>query len=210
MKILSFLNEKGGTGKSTTAINVAVSFARQGKRVVLVDCDPQGTSRDWRSGSPEGSMYPDVIGLDRPELLSALKTINADLVVIDTPAKAERMCASVIRYSDVAVVVIQPSGADIWASAPVVSLLQQKIEVGGQIDAAFLLNRVSNSTNLSKEVLSGEWNEYGFPQLETTIGNRVAFATSLTDGLSIFETSDGAAKGEIDLLAEELGKKLWP
>ena len=206
MKILALLNEKGG--KSTLSQNIAVCLHRQGKRVILVDADPQGTTRDWRSASPENANLPNVIALDRPEMLISLKSIDADIAIIDTPAKAEKMTASVIRFADAALIVIQPSGADIWASAAAVSLIQQKIAVGGNIIAAFLTNRASGSTNLSRDVLSGEWNEYGIEQLETTIGNRVAFAQALTDGLSIYDTSDRSGKAEMDLLVAELEKKL--
>ena len=208
MKIIALLNEKGGTGKSTLSQNIAVCLHRQGKRVILVDADPQGTTRDWRSASPENANLPNVIALDRPEMLPSLKSIDADIAIIDTPAKAEKMTASVIRFADTALIVIQPSGADIWASAAAVRLIQQKIDVGGKIIAAFLANRVSGATNLSREVLSGQWNEYGIKQLETTIGNRVAFAQALTDGLSIYDTTDRAGKAEIDLLVGELEKKL--
>lgn len=208
MKIIALLNEKGGTGKSTLSQNIAACLHRQGRRVILVDADPQGTTRDWRSASPENANLPNVIALDRPEMLPSLKSIDADITIIDTPAKAEKMTASVIRFADSALIVIQPSGADIWASAAAVRLIQQKIDVGGKIIAAFLANRVSGATNLSREVLSGQWNEYGIAQLETTIGNRVAFAQALTDGLSIYDTTDRAGKAEIDLLVGELEKKL--
>lgn len=207
MKILALLNEKGGVGKSTLSQNIAVCLHRQGKRVVLVDADPQGTTRDWRSASPESADIPNVIALDRPEMLASLKNIDADIVIIDTPAKAEKMTASVIRYADAALIVIQPSGADIWASAAAVRLIQQKIDVGGQIVAAFLTNRVTGSSNLSREVLAGEWNGYGIEQLDSTVGNRVAFAQALTDGVSIYETNDRTGKTEINLLVAELEKK---
>ena len=81
--------------------------------------------------------------------------------------------------------------------------------VGGQIDAAFLVNRVSGNTKLSKEMLQGEWSEYGIDQLDTTLANRVAFAQALTDGVSVFDLADGQAKAEIDLLIQELEKARW-
>lgn len=209
MKIIALLNEKGGTGKSTIATNLASALHLRGRRVVLVDADPQGTSRDWRSASPEGIDLPPVVALDRPEMLQSLASIQADLVIIDTPAKAEKMTAAVVRIAQTALVVIQPSGADIWASAAAVKLIQQKIDVGGQINAGFLVNRVSGVSKLSKEVLAGNWNEYGVSMLEHAIGNRVVFAQALTDGLSVYNLADAHAKQEMDQLIEELERKSW-
>ena len=209
MKIIALLNEKGGTGKSTIATNLASALHLRGRRVVLVDADPQGTSRDWRSASPEGIDLPPVVALDRPEMLQSLASIQADLVVIDTPAKAEKMTAAVVRIAQTALVVIQPSGADIWASAAAVKLIQQKIAVGGRIDAGFLVNRVSGISKLSKEVLTGEWNDYGVSMLEHSIGNRVVFAQALTDGLSVYNLADAHAKQEMNQLIEELEMKSW-
>lgn len=210
MKVLSLLNEKGGAGKSTVAINLACALHRAGRRVVLIDADPQGTSRDWREASPEGADLPPVVVLDRPELLlSSLKTIAADIAIIDTPAKAEKMSANVVRISDVAIIPVQPSAADIWASAAAVKLIQSKRDVGGTIECAFLATRVTGSTNLSKEIMKGDWNEYGIDMLDQSISNRVSYAQSLSDGVSVFETRDGQAKAEIDLIILELENAGW-
>lgn len=210
MKIISLINEKGGAGKSTVAINLACALHRQGKSVVLIDADPQGTTRDWREASPEGADLPPVVVLDRPEmLLSGIKTLAADIAVIDTPAKAEKMAANVVRISHVAIIPVQPSGADVWASAAAVQLVQSKRDVGGEIEAAFLATRVSSATNLSKEIRRGEWNEYGIDMLDQVVSNRVSYAQALTDGVSVFETRDGQAKAEIDLILKELEDARW-
>ena len=208
MKIIALLNEKGGVGKSTLAIQLATAQHRKGRRVVLVDADPQGTTRDWRAAGPEGANLPPVVALDRPELLASVSALAADLVVIDTPAKAERMTAGVVRIAHTALIVIQPSGADIWASAAAVTLIQAKRDVGGTIDAAFVINRAGTST-LAKQVASGEWNEYGLPLLESAVRNRIVFAQSLTDGVSVYDLGDAAAKTEIDALTTELETLRW-
>lgn len=49
MKVVALLNEKGGSGKTTISLNLATALHRQGRKVVLVDADPQGTLRDWRA-----------------------------------------------------------------------------------------------------------------------------------------------------------------
>ncbi len=209
MKLIALMNEKGGSGKSTLATNLATALHRRGKKVVLVDADPQGTARDWRSASPEGVDLPPVFALDRPQLLSSISTLDADFVVIDTPAKAEAMAAGVVRIANLALIVIQPSGADVWASAATVKLVRQKLDVGGQIDAAFLVNRTSGTTKLSKLIKGGEWNEYGIDQLEATLGNRVAFAQALTDGVSVYDLHDVSAKAEVDAVISELEAARW-
>ncbi len=210
MKIIALLNEKGGAGKSTVAINLACALHRAGRRVVLVDADTQGTARDWREASPEGADLPPVVVLDRPEgLLTGIKTIAAEVIVIDTPAKAEKMSANVVRVADVAIVPVQPSAADVWASAAAVRLIQSKRDVGGHIEAAFLATRVNGATNLTKEILAGEWNEYDIALLNQSISNRVSYAQALSDGVSVFETTDGKAKAEIDLLLQEIEVSGW-
>jgi chromosome partitioning protein len=142
-------------------------------------------------------------------LLNSLKTLAADWLVIDTPAKAERMAANVVRVADIALIPVQPSAADVWAAAATVKLIMSKIDVGGAIHTAFVPTRVSPSTKLSKEMLSGDWNEYGFPILETAISNRSSYAQSLSDGLSVFETRDSTAKGEIEFIIKEMEDRKW-
>lgn len=210
MKVIALLNEKGGSGKSTLALNIATALHRAGHKVVLIDADTQGTARDWREASPEDANLPTVIALDRPELLlQSIKTLGADFAVIDTPAKAEKMSANVVRIADVALIPVQPSAADVWASAAAVKLVQSKLDLGGQINAAFVATRVSGATKLSKEILSGSWNEYGVPLLESAVSNRVSYAQSLSDGVSVYETHDGNARAEIDFIIAELETKKW-
>jgi chromosome partitioning protein len=210
MKIIAMLNEKGGTGKSTIATNLATALHRQGKRVVLLDADPQGTARDWRAASPEGADLPPVLGVDRPQMLaSSLAGVSADIAVIDAPAKAESMAAAIVRVAHVALLVIQPSGADVWASAAAVRLIQARRDAGGTLDAAFLVNRVSSQTKMSKVITDGDWNEYGIDQLTSTVGNRVAFVEALTNGASVVDMADASAKQEIYTLINELEAAKW-
>lgn len=211
MKIISVINEKGGSGKSTVATNLATALHRAGQRVVPVDADPQGTARDWRDASPEGADLPPVVGIDRANMLqSSLKTLAGnDVLVIDAPAKANEMAQAIVGASHVALIVIQPSGADLWASAATVRMIKSKLALGGQIDAAFLVNRASQSTKLSKLVAAGDWNGYELDQLDTAIGNRVAFAQALTDGLSVYDLADSQAKAEIDFVVKELEEAGW-
>ena len=215
MKIIAIINEKGGTGKSTIATNLATALHRQGKRVVLVDADTQGTARDWRAASPDGVDLPPVLAIDRPQILaSSLDNVRvdllADIVVIDAPAKAEAMAAAIIRAAHIALVVIQPSAADVWASAASVKLIQSRRDAGGEIEAAFLVNRASGITTISKTITEGTWNDYeGIEQLTATIGNRVVFANAMASGLSVLDMADATAKAEIFNIIKELEAAQW-
>lgn len=210
MKIVALLNEKGGTGKSTLATNLATALHRQGKRVVLIDADPQGTARDWRAASPEGADLPPVVAIDRAQMLAtSLSGLSAEVAIVDSPAKAESMAAAIVRVAHVVLLVIQPSGADVWASAAPVRLIQARREAGGSIDAAFLVNRASAHTKLSRLIREGDWNEYGLEQLDATLGNRVAFAQALTDGVSVLDLNDAAARNEVVAVIHELEAANW-
>ena len=210
MKVIAVLNEKGGTGKSTIAANLAALLHRRGRSVVLVDADPQGTARDWRAASPQDMDLPPVVAIDRSAMLGqSLKSLSADFAVIDSPAKAGDMAAAIVSAADLALLVIQPSGADVWASAATVRLIRTKREMGGAIDAAFLVNRAVSGTKLSKLIRSGDWNEYGLDQMDAIVGNRISFAQAMTDGISVFDLPDLAARLEIEAVVTELEKAQW-
>lgn len=209
MKIIAFMNEKGGSGKTTLGLNTATHLHRRGFKVVLVDADPQGTARDWRAASPEGADLPTVIALDRPQMLSAIPTLTADYVIIDTPAKASDMAAAVVRIAHVVLLVIQPSGADIWACAPTVKMVQTRLDLGAKVDVAFLINRAKPNTKLTQLVKKGEWNHYPIEQLTAVVRDRTAFAEALTNGVSVYDTPNADAKSDIDKVVAELEAAKW-
>lgn len=210
MKVISVVNLKGGAGKSTIAVNLATALHRQGKRVVLVDADPIGALRNWREDRPENVDLPDVLAADRPAMLAAsVRAIAADYVVIDTPANDGTLSAKAIGISDIALIVIQPSPLDILGAAGTVAQIIAKRDLGGVVEAAFLINRAVAGTKLSKEVLQGEWNEYGIPALESSVSASVDFAQSIADGVSIYETRNSKGKAEMDLLITEMEKASW-
>lgn len=187
MKVIAVLNQKGGSGKTTIATQLARGLQLQGHSVLLVDSDQQGSARDWRAVD-EDNPVP-VIGLDRPTLDKDLKTLSdKDYVVIDGSPQATNLALSAIKAADFVLIPVQPSPYDVWATNDLVELVKQRIEMtDGKLKAAFVVSRAIQNTNIGKEVAS-VLTEYGLPVLDARIMQRVSYPNSAALGKTVFET----------------------
>ena len=201
---ISVLNQKGGSGKTTLATNIAAGLSRAGGRVLLVDTDPQGSARDWRAAN-ESNPIP-VIGLDRPTLANDIKDLGQqyDIVVIDGAPQLKELAASAIRVSDAILIPVQPSPYDIWATADLVELIKARQEItDGRTQAAFLVSRAIQNTRLSSEVIEA-LKHYSLPIFKSMTYQRVVYAVSASSGLSVYDADDEKARNEIQHIVEEL------
>ena len=132
MTVIAVCNQKGGSGKTTMAINLAGAFAAEDKRVLLLDLDPQGSALDWGSINPDTMAQVEVAEIDRPQLLRQARALRReyDVIVIDCPAKFADSSSAAIRVADFVLVPVQPSPFDVWASDAVAGLIKSELASG--------------------------------------------------------------------------------
>ena len=204
MKVISILNQKGGSGKTTIATHLARSLQLKGFSVLLVDSDPQGSSRDWAAVNEENPVP--VVGIDRPTIERDLKRIaSKDYIIIDGAPQAADLAISAIKASDVVIIPVQPSPYDIWATSDLVDLVKQRIEMtDGKLKAAFVVSRTIKGTKIGKEI-STALADYDLPVLKTNIIQRVIYPTSASKGSSVLDDEpNGEASKEILNLTNEI------
>jgi len=183
MEIWSVLSQKGGAGKTTVALHLAVAALQDGKSVVVVDVDPQQSAVKWANIRESDS--PKVIAAitpDLPKVLADAARRGVELVIIDTSPRADRDCIEICRRADFVIVPARPSVMDI----PAVEETMQLIETAGQRNkSVIVLNAVPANTSEGQEAAEvlasiGEL-------LSASIGDRVDFRRALTGGQGVTE-----------------------
>ena len=208
MQVIAVLNQKGGAGKTTIATHLARALQLGGAGVLLVDSDPQGSARDWAAVRDEQPVT--VVGIDRPTIERDLRNIaQKDFVVIDGAPQAADLAVSAIKAASFILIPVQPSPYDIWATADLVDLVKQRIEVtDGKLRAAFVVSRAIKGTRIGAEIteaLTG----YGLPILAARITQRVSYPSTAALGTTVLDAEpDGEAAREVRALADEVKQLL--
>lgn len=208
MKVIAVLNQKGGSGKTTIATHLARSLQLTGADVLLIDSDPQGSARDWAAVREDQPLT--VVGIDRPTIDRDLRNVaRKDYVVIDGAPQAADLAVSAIKAADFILIPVQPSPYDIWATADLVDLVKQRIELtDGKLQAAFIVSRAIKGTRIGGEVTDA-LEGYGLPVLETRITQRVIYPSTAATGTTVQDQDpEGDAAFEIKMLTKELLEKL--
>ena len=194
MRSIMLLNAKGGCGKSTIATNLASHFAVEGKKVTLVDFDPQQSSLEWLAArSPD---RPEIIGVDgTTETVRTTK--NVDVVVYDVPAVTHgKELASFVRRVETVIMPVLPSPMDIRAASHFVKELRELSKVErNEVKVALVANRVRENTVVYHK-LSVFLKSLKIPFI-ATLRDTQNYIRAADRGLGIFELAPSAV--QIDL-----------
>ncbi len=205
-KVITIAQQKGGSGKTTLAVNLGVMLARAGHKVAFLDTDPQGSLGRWfmtrhEDGRSEEMAFSTAsawgVGYEVGKLRDA-----ADIVIIDTPPKADSDLRPALRVADLVLVPVASSHVDLWATDGVLDLARRE-----NCPVLVVLNRARAGTRLGAEILAAT-QELEAAIAVTQIANRVAYAETLGQGLGAAEGArNPAIRAELDaLLAEVLAQ----
>ena len=205
--IVALLNQKGGVGKTTLALHLAGQWASQGRRVILIDADPQSSALDWsEQRAKEG--FPrlfGVVGLARDTLHREAPELarDADHVVIDGPPRVASLMRSALLAADLVLIPAQPSPFDGWASGEVLKLFTEARIFRPELVARFVLNRCPSRTIIVRETAE-TLADHDPPALVAMIGQRVLPDAARTGRLVSDLDANCRAAREIAAMAAEI------
>ena len=138
MKILALISQKGGAGKTTLALNLAVAAVMDGKQTAVIDLDPQTSATDWGdSREKEAPVVVAAVANRLTKVLEAAASSGADLAVIDTAPHSESASLAAARAADLVLIPCRPSILDLRAIGSTVDLVNL-----AQAQASIVLNAV--------------------------------------------------------------------
>lgn len=205
MKTIAVISQKGGAGKTTIALHLAVVAANRGKSVAVIDIDPQASATSWGDSREEEN--PSVISIQPSRLDKVLETARkegADLILIDTAPHSEGASLAAARVADYILIPCRPAIFDIRAVIQTIDLVKL---AGKSKSASVVLNTVPPRGTLAEEAAAAIAS-YDMTVCPVHIGQRAAFLHCLTAGKTAGEYEpQGKAAEEISELYKWICKQ---
>jgi chromosome partitioning protein len=206
---MAVLNQKGGCGKTTAVTSIAGELARRGKKVLVIDTDPQQSAGDWRAARGERADVTVVAIGKAASLASDVPALAAgyDVVLIDGAGSIADTTAAAVKVANAVLIPCQPAPKDIWGAHDIVDLVRERQQISdGRPLAAFLVARSFPGTKLSRDIDEALLRQ-GLPVLEARMHNRQLYAQADLAGLAVCEVEPhGEAATEVAAIVTELTK----
>lgn len=211
MRTLAVLSRKGGTGKTTVAVQMAVASHASGRRTTIIDLDPQRSALDWRRervGDGPEVMDGKAGGLFTSQLNA--RRSGTELLILDTRASNDVESAEAARMADFCLLVVRPSFFDVQSIARTAELVTNLRK-----PAYFVVNQAPSRRNGEEPMLIREAAEmlrgYGVPLAPVGLRYRAAYQNAVRAGRAAQETApDSLAAFEINTLWHYVRRELWP
>lgn len=205
-RVIAVINQKGGTGKTTLALNLAAGLARRAA-TAIADADPQRSISQWVAMGGNGDALPRVtpIGDSAAAAISHLKKNHRYVVVDCPPAVQGAVIEEVMASVDWVLIPVLPSPLDLWASVEMAALVNEAQKKNRTLQAWLVLNQVETRNALSR-VMQQAVAEFDVPLLQASIQRRAAYRSAAVEGVSVYALGSRGlqAVADIEAIIEEV------